>query len=43
MWSNFDDKFFHATFVVCDSDAKYIAPPLLILPEKRLNRNIIEG
>ena len=32
---------FHTTFVICVSAAKYVAPPLLIIPEKRLNRGVI--
>ena len=43
MWSNFADAHFHTTFVICVSTAKYVAPPLLILPGKRLNRDVIEG
>ena len=31
------------TFVVCVSAAKSAVPPLLILPGKRLNRDVIEG
>ena len=30
------------TFVVCVSTAKYVAPPLLILPAKLLNMDVIE-
>ena len=31
------------TFVVCDPDAKHVAPPLLIIPGKRLNRDVLGG
>ena len=31
------------TFVVCVSAAKYVAPPLLIFPGNRLNRDVLEG
>ena len=31
------------TFFVCVSTAKYFAPQLLILPGKRLNRDVLEG
>ena len=37
------DANFHMKFVVCVFAAKYVAPPPLILPGKRLNRNVIEG
>ena len=30
-------------FVVYVSTAKYVTPPLLIIPVKRFNRNVIEG
>ena len=43
VWSKCADSNFHMTFVVCVSAAKYVATPLLILPGKRLNRNVIEG
>ena len=43
VWSNFDDTNFHMTFVVCVSTAKQVAPPLLIIPVKRFNRDVIEG
>ena len=43
MWSKFADADFHTTFVVCVSADKYVAPPLLILPGNRLNRDVIES
>ena len=43
MWSKCADTNFHMTFGVCVSAVKYIALPLLILPGKRLNMNVIEG
>ena len=43
LWSNCDDTNIHMNFVVCVSAAKYIAPQLLILHIKRLNRDVLEG
>ena len=43
VWSKCADVNFYMTFVVCVSTAKYVAPPLLILPGKRLNRDVTEG
>ena len=43
VWSKCDDENFHMNFVVCVYPAKYIAPQMLILPGKRLNRDVIEG
>ena len=43
LWSKCDDENFHMTFFVCVSAAKSVAPPLLILPGKRLNRDVFEG
>ena len=37
------DVSFHMIFVICVSADKYVAPPLLILLVKRLNRDVIEG
>ena len=37
------DANFHTTFAVCVSAAKSVTAPLLILPGKRLNRDVIEG
>ena len=31
------------TFVVCVSTTKSVAPPLLLLPGKRVNRDVLEG
>ena len=31
------------TFVVCVSTVKSVAPPLLIIPGKRLNRDVTKG
>ena len=31
------------TFVACVYAAKYVAPPLFIIPGKKLNRDDIEG
>ena len=38
-----DDENFHMTFIRCISAAKSAVPPLLILPGKRLNRDVIKG
>ena len=43
MWSKCADANFRMTFVVYVSIAKYVAQPLLILPEKRLNIDVIGG
>ena len=43
MWSKCADVNFHMTFSVCVSADKYVAPPLLILPGKRLNRDFFKG
>ena len=43
VWSKCADANFHMTFVVCVSAAKCVAPPLLILPGKRLNRYVLKG
>ena len=43
MWSNCADANFHMTFVVYVSAAKYDALPLLIMPGKWFNRDVIEG
>ena len=32
---------FHMNFVVYVSAAKYVTPPLLIIPVKRFNRNVM--
>ena len=37
------DTNFHMTFVVCVSAAKSVALPLLIIPGKRLNRDVLKG
>ena len=37
------DASFHTTFVVRVSAAKSVAPPRLILPGKRLNKNVLKG
>ena len=42
MWSKCVDANFHMTFAICVSYDKYFAPPMLILPVKRLNRSVIE-
>ena len=41
VWSKCADANFHTTFVVSVSAAKYLAPPLLILPGKRLNSYVL--
>ena len=43
MWSKCADANFHMTFVVCVFAPKYVLPSLLILPGKRLNRDVLEG
>ena len=43
VWSKCADANFHITFVVCVSPDKYVAPPLLILPVKRFNRDVLKG
>ena len=43
MMSNYAGTNFHMTFAVCFFSAKYGAPPLLILPGKRFNRDFLEG
>ena len=43
MWSKCADENVDMTFVVCVLDAKYFAPPLFIIPRKRLNRDVLEG
>ena len=43
VWSNCADARFHMNFVVCVSAAKSVSPPLLILPGKRSNRDVLEG
>ena len=40
VWSKYSDANFHITFVVCVSDSKDVAPPLLNIPGKRLNRDV---
>ena len=42
MWSKFADANFHMTFVVYVSAAKYVAPSLLMIPDKRFNRDVIK-
>ena len=43
VWYKCADANFHMTFVICVYAAKSIAPPLLILPGKRLNRDVLKG
>ena len=43
VWSKCYDANFHMTSVEYISAAKYVSPPLLIIPGKRFNRNVIEG
>ena len=43
VWSNCNDKDFHMNFVICVYPAISVVLPLLILPGKRLNRDIIGG
>ena len=40
--SKFSDANFHMNFVVYVSAAKYVIPPLLIIPVKRFNRNVMQ-
>ena len=37
------DANFHVEFVVYISAAKYVSPPLLIIPGKRFNKDVIKG
>ena len=41
--SKFSDANFHMNFFVYVFAAKYVTPPLLIIPGKRCNRNFLEG
>ena len=43
VWSKCADASFHMTFVVCVFAAKSVAPPLLIIPGRQLNRGVLEG
>ena len=43
MWSKCADANFHMTFSVWIYAAKSVAPPLLIVPGKQLNRGFLEG
>ena len=43
VWSKCTDSNFCMIFSVCVSASKYFAPPLLILPGKRLNRDVLGG
>ena len=43
MWSKCADANFYMNFFVCVSDDKSVAPPLLILPGNRFNREVISG
>ena len=43
MWSECADANFHMTFSVCVSADKAVVPSLLILPGKRLNRDVLKG
>ena len=43
VWSKFADENFHMTIVVFVSAARSAAPSLLIIPGKRLNRDVIKG
>ena len=43
VWSKCADANFHTTFVVCVSDAKSIATPLLIPTVNMLNMDVIKG
>ena len=43
VWSKCFDDHFHMTFVVFFSAVKYVEPPLLIIPRKRLNRDVLGG
>ena len=37
------DANFHMTCVICVSNAKYVAPPVLSIPGKWFNRDVIIG
>ena len=43
MWSKCADANFHMNFVLCVPADKYVAPPVLIIPGKKLNRDVPEG
>ena len=43
VWSKCYDASFHMTSLVCISASKYIERPLLILPAKQVNRDVIES
>ena len=43
MWSKCADANFHMNFIVCVSNPKSVALPLLILPRKRFKRDVLEG
>ena len=42
VWSKFADANFHMTSIICISFANSVAPPLLVLPGKRLNMDVLE-
>ena len=42
VWSKCADANFHMTFAVCVSTDKYVAPPLLIIPGKRSNKDVFK-
>ena len=43
MWSNSSDVNLHTTFVVCVYADETIAPPLLIVPVKQWNGDVMES
>ena len=43
MWSKCYDANFHMKSIVYVSADKYVSPPLLTIPGKRFNRDVIEG
>ena len=43
VWSKFVDANFHMKVFVCFSATKSVAPPLLLLPVKSMNRGVLEG
>ena len=43
VWSKCANANFHMTFFICVSPDNSYAPPLLALPGKRLNKDVLKG
>ena len=43
MWTKSADANFHMTYVVAVSATGIVAPPLMIIPGQRLNRDLLDG